>query len=268
MPSLVLYDDYTREEVHDLFAPDAPFTPRSGTWGLHGIIALPDRPGDFLFFVTFGQRQGEHVFDEGITDDGVLSWQSQPRQGFHHPQIQEFIHHDELTQTIYLFLRTELRRPYTYLGRLKYLAHDTEREHPVYFQWQLLDWPPPPATVQRMDLALQMLPQATPSLPEIEATTAMSSARLMIEDFHPSYLRGRLGTTTRTFRAQKAADYAQVDAMNRALGHAGECLVLEYERHTLTQHGRPDLAQRIRHIAKMEGDGAGYDVSHSAPRKL
>jgi hypothetical protein len=36
--------------------------------------------------------------------------------------------------------------------------------------------------------------------------------------------------------------------------------VVAYERHTLTQHGRPDLAQRIRHVAQMEGDGAGYDV--------
>ena len=25
------------------------------------------------------------------------------------------------------------------LGRLKYLTHDTERERPVYFQWQLID---------------------------------------------------------------------------------------------------------------------------------
>jgi hypothetical protein len=111
-----------------------------------------------------------------------------------------------------------------------------------------------------MDLALQMLPQATPSLPEIEAATAVASARLMIEDFHPSNLRGRLGTTTRAFRPQKAADYAQVDAMNRALGHASECLVLDYERHTLTQRGRPDLAHRIRLVAKIEGDTAEYDV--------
>jgi hypothetical protein len=101
MPSMVLYDDYTREEVHHLFAPEVPFTPQSGTWGLQGIIVLPDRPGDFLFFVTFGQRQGDHVFDEGITNEGVLSWQSQTRQGFSHPQIQQFIHHDALTHTIY-----------------------------------------------------------------------------------------------------------------------------------------------------------------------
>jgi len=31
MPSLVLYHDYTREEVHGIFAPDVPYTPQSGT---------------------------------------------------------------------------------------------------------------------------------------------------------------------------------------------------------------------------------------------
>jgi hypothetical protein len=30
--------------------------------------------------------------------------------------------------------------PYTYLGRLRYLAHDRDRQQPVYFTWQILDW--------------------------------------------------------------------------------------------------------------------------------
>jgi hypothetical protein len=64
---LVLYQDYSRQEVHAIFAPDTPFTPQSGSWGLHGIVAIPNRPGDFVFFVTLGQQQGDHVFDEGVT---------------------------------------------------------------------------------------------------------------------------------------------------------------------------------------------------------
>jgi Domain of unknown function (DUF3883) len=36
--------------------------------------------------------------------------------------------------------------------------------------------------------------------------------------------------------------------------------VLLYERETLMRKGRPDLAQRVRHVAEIEGDGAGYDV--------
>ena len=64
-----------------------------------------ERAGDYVFFVTFGQEQGGHAFEEGITPDGVLTWQSQPRQDFAHPQIREFIQHDELTHTIHLCLR-------------------------------------------------------------------------------------------------------------------------------------------------------------------
>ena len=126
MTALVLYHDYSRQQVHDLFAPERPFTPQAGTWGLHGIIALPNRPGDFVFFVTFGQQQGHHVFEEGITEEGVLSWQSQPRQALNDRHIQQLIQHDESTNALYLFLRTRKHGPYTYLGRLKYLTHDTD----------------------------------------------------------------------------------------------------------------------------------------------
>jgi hypothetical protein len=49
MPYLELFEAYTRDDVHHMFAPDTRFTPHSGTWGLHGLIAIPDRPGDFIF---------------------------------------------------------------------------------------------------------------------------------------------------------------------------------------------------------------------------
>src|ERR1051325_10060346 len=73
---LIKYHQYSRKDVHEIFAPETPFIPQAGTWGLQGIIPIPNRPGDFVFFVTFGQRQGDHVFDEGITHNGVLTWQS------------------------------------------------------------------------------------------------------------------------------------------------------------------------------------------------
>ena len=46
------YKDYTREEVHAIFSPNTRFTPQSGSWGLQGIIQIPGRDGDFVFFVT------------------------------------------------------------------------------------------------------------------------------------------------------------------------------------------------------------------------
>ncbi len=157
---LKLHDDYSREEVHDIFAPETPFTPQAGTWGLHGIIGLPDRPNDFVLFVTFGKEEGGHEFDEGVSAEGILRWQSQPRQRLVDRVIQQLISHNENINSIYLFLRTKARRdggpcPYTYLGKLKYLTHDNEREMPVYFDWQLLSWPIVQSVQQRMGLKLE-----------------------------------------------------------------------------------------------------------------
>jgi len=67
MKTLRLWDFYSRRDVHDIFSPETNFTPQRGTWGLHGIVKVPGRDGDFVFLVTFGKTQGEHQFDESIT---------------------------------------------------------------------------------------------------------------------------------------------------------------------------------------------------------
>jgi hypothetical protein len=75
---LIPYDDYSREAVHDLFDPNSLFTRGAGSWGISGLIEIPGRPGDFVFLVTFGSKQGDHEFDEGISAEGIIRWQSQP----------------------------------------------------------------------------------------------------------------------------------------------------------------------------------------------
>ena len=254
---LVVHQDYTCQEAHAIFAPSTRFTPQAGTWGLQGIVPVPDRPGDFVFFVTFGQEQGDHVFDEGITADGVLSRQSQPRQDLGDRQIGQLIAHDALHHAIYLFLRTGRRGPYTYLGQLQYLTHDPARERPVHFQWQLLDWPVPAATLARMGLRLQGA--ASPPPP------AQSSPRPDLELTPPPVARPWRETPTPTFRARKVPDHSARDARNRQLGLAGELLVMAHERRALHMAGRDDLAELVRHVALTEGDGAGYDVASFTP---
>jgi hypothetical protein len=160
MRELILYKDYSREEVHDIFDPESTFTPQAGTWGLQGIVELPNRVGDYVFFVTFGQKQAAHEFDEGITVDGVFRWQSQPKQRLSDSTIRTLISHDEDQNSIYLFLRTGKRRDgstasYMYLGRLKYLVHDHDREQPVYFTWQILNWNLPEHVRERMELTYE-----------------------------------------------------------------------------------------------------------------
>jgi hypothetical protein len=56
-------------------------------------------------------------------------------------------------------------------------------------------------------------------------------------------------------------DVAERDARNRALGRAGEQLVLRHERTSLSGVGREDLADRVRWVSDLDGDGAGYDIA-------
>lgn len=157
---LRLWNDYNREEIHRIFSPSTTFTPQSGTWGLQGIVKIPDRPGDYVFYVSLGTEQSNHHFDESITRDGVLSWQSQPKQTLKSPVITDLIAHDERKNSIYLFLRAnrKLKKKYTYLGTLGYLTHDFERQEPVYFQWQLLDWPAPDSVIREWVAATPQAP--------------------------------------------------------------------------------------------------------------
>jgi hypothetical protein len=252
MPTLTLHADYSREQVRDIFAPDKPFYRGAGDWGLSGIVNIPQRLRDYVFFVTYGQSESGHDFEESITEDGVLTWQSQPKQKLQVPQIRQFIDHDDLANSIYLFLRTRKGRDYTYLGKLAYLSHDLQREQPVWFQWQILDWGIQQTVLSRIGLTLTT-----------DATTAVPSiAGISITGSPPPRARG---TTTATFRARHSVNHGERDARNRTLGLAGEELVVEHERSALKAAGRDDLSQRVSHVAKDEGDGAGYDVRSFTP---
>ncbi|MBN8807026.1 MAG: DUF3883 domain-containing protein [Sphingomonas sp.] len=60
-------------------------------------------------------------------------------------------------------------------------------------------------------------------------------------------------------------DVAERDARNRTLGRAGEERVLAHERASLLAAGRSDLAERIRWVSHVDGDGAGYDIRSFEP---
>jgi hypothetical protein len=139
MRKLVKYSDYTREEVQKIFDPDSPYTPGTGTWGILGMVAIPFS-NDFVFFVTYGSSQAGHLFQEGVTKDGLLIWQSQPSQKLSDYRVKRWITHDHDFADIYLFLRASKKKPFSYMGKLAYVWHDPSRECPVYFRWQILDW--------------------------------------------------------------------------------------------------------------------------------
>lgn len=255
---LTLWANYDRENIHDIFDPTSKFTRSAGTWGNHGIVRLPDRPSSYVFIVTYGQEQAGHVFEESISRDGVLTWQSQPSQHLQEKRILEFISHDELVSEIYFFLRTSKKEletgaisPYTYLGTLSYLDHDPEsgvgKDNPVWFHWQLSQGAPPAHICLNMNLSL------------IEGVETQAISPGLSETLPPDQHADR-SKTKRQFRARKGIDFAGTRDENSKLGHQGELLVIEYEKSTLARAGREDLADRVRHISVEEGDGAGYDV--------
>lgn len=55
-------------------------------------------------------------------------------------------------------------------------------------------------------------------------------------------------------------DYLERESRNRSLGLAGELLVMDYEARRLHEMGAKALAERIEHVSKNKGDGAGYDI--------
>lgn len=253
---LKLYSSYTRKQVHDILAPHEPFTAGAGKWGLHGILPIPGKSGDFVFFASLGQSTGGHTFDEGISSEGILRWQSQPKQKLENPTILSLINHDDFVNDIHFFLRTSnlkkgKAQPYTYLGPLRYLLHDDQREQPVHFAWELLHWPIPEKVRSSMGLALD-LEEARP----IKKTKHQQKPSGLVRIPKP---QGRpLGEPTRTFQARKARRMSEHES--RALGLAGEQLVLDYETRRLVEAGRPDLAKKIEHVSFEQGDGAGYDI--------
>lgn len=254
MKVLKLWDSYSREEIHDIFSPETPFTPQAGTWGLQGMIKIPGREGDWVFLVTLGKQQGDHIFDESITKGGVLSWQSQPQLGFSSRTIKALINHNEQLNNIYLFLRANKNNPlYGYFGRLGYLTHDLERENPVYFQWQILDWEPPKEFIEGVGISLSQDDTEIPLKQMIHKNNQLILAE------RPTKSK-KLGIKTNEFRGKKSPDYGLLDSRNKKLGLEGELLVLNNEILHLREINRDDLAEKVIHVSVVEGDGAGYDI--------
>lgn len=255
MPSaLDLYGEYDRKAVRDILAPHEPFTVGAGNWGLKGIIRLPE--GGFALFATYGQSTGGHTFDEGISTEGVLRWQSMPSQRLDTPMVQQLISHESAGRDVHLFLRTRASRgirgiePYTYLGTVAYRSHDGQRERPVHIAWSLLAWPIPDDVRERMGLVLD----AEEDRETIEETAKLSPGLTPI----PIPPGSSVAETTHSFQARKGKMVSE--ARLKEIGLVGETLVLAHEIARLNGADRSDLAAAVRHVSVLDGDGAGYDI--------
>jgi hypothetical protein len=250
--SLVKYNNYSRKDVHDIFDPQSPFSRGSGYWGLRGIISLPLNENDFVFFVTFGHIESGYPFDESVTESGILSWQSEPKQKLNDPTIQKLTQHNSKKNSIHLFLRSGKYRDYTYFGQLAYVNHNLKKEQPVNFLWQILDWN---FTQQQADkIGLRLLSDDDPLV------KSPNGKKIYIKEDSPELPSDPSSYDSEScdFMGSKV-DYEARDRQNAKIGEAGELAVIEIEKDNLHEAGFSILIEKIKHVAKTR-DGLGYDI--------
>lgn len=254
MSKLIRYKKYSRKEVHDIFSPDTKFTPQSGTWGMQGIVRVPETEHDYIFFVTYGKEQSGHKFKENVDENGILMWQSQPAQTLNESRIIDFINHDDSKNNIYLFLRTFSKEDYTYMGLLAYVDHDNQREKPVYFKWQILDW--------NEDNTCELIKDEKINMYDIKEIDAKKFVlELNEEETEYSYeYKNRNGKNTEEFYNNKNINFEGEIKKNTELGNKGEDIVVEYEKNRLIIDGRRDLAEKVFATREIAGNAERFDV--------
>ena len=254
MKELIRYKKYSRKDIHDIFSPDTKFTQQAGSWGMQGIIRVPGTQHDYIFIVTYGKKQSGHEFDENVDENGILTWQSQPGQTLKEKRIIDFINHDYLKNNIYLFLRTSNKEDYTYMGLLAYVDHDNQREKPVYFKWQILNW-----NEENLNTIIKDKKINTYNIEEIDAKKF--TLKLNKEETEHLYKpENRKGKNTNEFYSNKNINFEGEIKKNTELGKKGEDIVVEYEKNRLIIEGRADLADKVFATREIAGNAERFDI--------
>lgn len=224
------------------------FTKGAGTWGMHGIVKIPKRKNDFVFFVTFGQDRLGYSFKETITKSGVLTWQSQPKQTLNNKTIQKLISHNHLIDNIYLFIRLNSYKSkkenqlFTYIGKIAYLKHDLTKEKPVYFKWKVIEW-------DKVESKSSFNNIIDTESNEISGKKIIKNELLLT--CSPNFNHKNEKNIQRPYHSD-SHDYVAELKENIKIGIMGEKLAIKYLEEN-TEH-------KIIHTSQIEGDGAGYDI--------
>lgn len=245
------YEKYSRLEVHDILDPTATFAPH-GVWGIWGIVPLQGARG-YVLLITLGSEQAGHHFKESISEDGIMSWQSQPQNSLKSKVIKNLIHQQEQHLPIYVLIRASNKvQEYFYLGQAEYVWHDNTREKPVYFEWQLLDWSPTEEIKTLFCRPLSTLPSEVP----------LSLKPVMVELITPPTGHSQRGSIKRTYHnLQTTIDFRAQQDKNLDLGECGEHFVLSIEQERLRQGGRDDLAAKVTLTCEAQGNTCPYDIA-------
>lgn len=253
---------YDRLQISQMFEPGCNFTRGSGRWGLQGIVEVPPKSGNFVFLVTLGKPHEGNPYQDALTEDGHLIWESQSRHKLDSPVIQKMLSHDTEQNNIHLFLRGNSDSDYTYFGLLAYFSHDVSSSEPVHFIWKILNWDFDQALLKDQRIALRA------PLDPVYTPMSLIPIRGVLVQVDPPSTRRATAATRRGRRnaliPDKQIDWAAQDARNRRIGLEGEKLILQKQIDSLTAAGRADLAAQVIHIA-LVNSAAGYDIASFAP---
>ncbi|SCK11597.1 DUF3427 domain-containing protein [Vogesella sp. LIG4] len=257
-PALRRYQQYDRYAISQLFEPGCTFSPGAGRWGIPGIVETPKDSGHFVFLVTLGKPVEGNPYQDALTTDGYLIWESQTRHSFKSKAIQQLLVHNEQQHNVHLFLRPTSNSDYFYMGLLAYHSHDPQKTNPVHFVWRILNWDLSPETLQTM--LLPVLPALNPTYSAPKTPAATQTLQRVAPPQATTSSHKRTGKKP----ASGNVDWAARDERNRDLGLQGEKLVLQYEIDSLRQCCRHDLAEQVQHIA-LSNSAAGYDIASFYP---
>jgi hypothetical protein len=101
--------------------------------------------------------------------------------------------------------------------------------------------------------------------PEFSPLPGFAEAGALFEVPPPVFNPTNAARPARLERLVRKFDPSERDFRNRALGKAGEALVVDFERARLAALDRPDLARKVRWVLEEDGDGAGYDIHSFDP---
>lgn len=109
--------------------------------------------------------------------------------------------------------------------------------------------------IDEVALSAAQMPAASADVLDFSRVKAAAPRReTAVNERPPQYLRAPL-----------KRDYLEREAQNRSLGSAGEEFALRFEQWRLRQLGVEQLAQRVVHASRIEGDGLGYDIRSFEP---
>jgi hypothetical protein len=255
---LEIYQEYSRKEIHDIFDPGSQFTSQGGTWGLRGIINYPSHSDNFILFVTLNRPDLGMTIDEGVTESGILIWQSEPQQKLSSKTIKKLLAHDDRKNSIILFLRANRHRDYCYFGRLKFVSRKPNKEEPVQITWQILDWDFSRQQAEQIELAL--IADEDPAIEKATGKKIFSK-----EDPPENSPDGSVDDSRGVGRDGGKSDYAGQSQKNAEIGLLGELAVIEIEKANLRTAGVADLIEKIIHVSKTD-DTLGYDIRSVTPK--